>query len=78
MTDEQAVSLVAPGDTIAIDAGTTGYALAEALPPGLARCVVTPSLPVLQLLGERDDVQVIGLGGEVHRPSRAFTGPLAV
>jgi len=75
---KRALDWITPGDTIAIDAGTTGFALAEALPAGLVNCVVTPSLPVLQLLADRAEPHTIGLAGDLHRPSRAFAGPLAI
>ncbi len=65
-------------DPIALDAGTTAHALAAALPAGFAGCVVTSSVPVVQLFLERAGPRVIALGGELHQASRACIGPLAV
>jgi DeoR/GlpR family transcriptional regulator of sugar metabolism len=70
-----ASALVRPGDTIAIDAGTTTYELAEALPPDFAGCLVTYSIPVFQLLLSRPTIRVIGLGGDLYPSSQAFVGP---
>jgi DeoR/GlpR family transcriptional regulator of sugar metabolism len=73
-----AAGLIGQGDVIAIDAGSTAFAVAEVLPLGLVNCVVTGSLPVLQLLAEREEPPVIALGGELHRASRALTGARAI
>ena len=62
---ETALGLVADKDTIAIDAGTTTYALAQALPHGFDGTVVTHSVPVIQLLLSRGRGKVVGLGGEL-------------
>src|SRR4051812_19031755 len=45
-----AAGLLGAEDTIVIDAGPTAYALARALPEDFAGCVITHSMPVLQLL----------------------------
>jgi DeoR/GlpR family transcriptional regulator of sugar metabolism len=74
-----ASTLVSPGDSVALSAGTTTYAVAQALRaiPGLT--VVTNSLPVARLLHEspRDDLTVVLTGG-VRTPSDALVGPVAV
>ena len=66
-------------ESIAVDAGTTAHALVEALPANFAGCVVTSSIPAVQTLMDRGSgPRVIALGGELHGPSRACIGPLAV
>jgi DeoR/GlpR family transcriptional regulator of sugar metabolism len=70
-----ALRLVGRADTIAIDAGSTGYAVARALPDDFTGCVVTHSLPVLQLLAEEGRRRVVSLGGELLHGRRAFAGP---
>jgi DeoR family transcriptional regulator of aga operon len=72
---QHAVGLVGRVDTIAIDAGATGYAIARALPEDFAGCVITHSLPVLQLLASRGRRRVVALGGELLPGRRAFVGP---
>ena len=69
---------IATTDTIALDAGTTAHALAASLPEGFAGCVVTSSMPVVQLFLDRPGPRLIALGGELHQASRACIGPLAV
>lgn len=75
---EAALGLVADTDTIAIDAGTTTYALAQALPHDFEGTVVTHSVPVIQLLLNRGHGKVVGLGGELLHESQAFTGQMTV
>ncbi len=70
--------LVGASDTVALDAGTTAYALARALPPDFAGTVVTHSVPVIQLLLSRGRVRVVGLGGELLHESQAFAGQMTV
>lgn len=73
-----AAELVRPGDTVAVDAGTTAYALAETLPTDFSGCVVTHSVPVIDLMLERPHTRVVGLGGDLFPASRAFVGPMTV
>jgi DeoR/GlpR family transcriptional regulator of sugar metabolism len=75
---QRAAELVAANDTIAIDAGTTAYQLAQALPASFAGSVITASVPVIQLFLHRPQVHVIALGGDVFAPSEAFVGPMTV
>lgn len=75
---ESAAQLVEPGDTIAIDAGTTSYAMAVALPEALPGCVVTHSVPVVQLMLGRPQQRVVVLGGDLLVDSQAFVGPMSV
>lgn len=70
--------LVRPGDTIAIDAGTTAYELAAALPGAYSGCVVTHSVPVIHLMLSRPDTRLVSLGGDLYHPSQAFAGPMTV
>lgn len=75
----RAGELVAAADSIAVDAGTTTHALAGALPEDYTGCVVTPSVPVIhQLMSDRPEVRVVGLGGDLLRASEAFAGPMTV
>ncbi len=59
--------------TIALDAGSTVAALARELAPGSA--VVTHSVPVMALCAEREDLDLIGLGGAYQPATRSFAGP---
>jgi DeoR family fructose operon transcriptional repressor len=73
-----AAALVAPAATIAIDAGTTAFELAAALPDAFRGCVITHSVPVLQHMLHLPAARVIGLGGELLADSQALVGALTV
>ena len=64
--------------TIAVDAGTTTYAVVQALPDSFRGTVVTHSIPVMQLMLSRGLGRVVGLGGELLGESQAFIGPRTV
>jgi DeoR/GlpR family transcriptional regulator of sugar metabolism len=74
-----AADLVSPGDSVALSAGTTTYAVAEALLGVADLTVVTNSLAAARLLHEsaRRDLTVVLTGG-VPTPSDALVGPVAV
>jgi DeoR family fructose operon transcriptional repressor len=69
-----AVALLGEADVLALDAGTTVEALVPHLPAGLT--VVTHSAPVVAACTQRDDLELIALGGSYHAKTRSFTGPL--
>jgi DeoR/GlpR family transcriptional regulator of sugar metabolism len=69
-----AARLVAPGDTIGIDSGTTAAEVAHALPADFDGCVVTHSVPVLGHMLSRPRARVIGIGGELLHDNQAMVG----
>jgi DeoR family transcriptional regulator of aga operon len=74
----RAARLVGDEDVIGIDAGPAAYALARALPESFSGTVITHSLPVMQLLIDRDAAaQLIALGGEFRPDRAAFVGPVS-
>lgn len=73
-----ALQFVNQGDTLAIDAGTTTYALAERLGDVATGKIITNSIPVLQLFLGRDPQNLVVLGGEIAPESQALVGPLSV
>jgi DeoR/GlpR family transcriptional regulator of sugar metabolism len=73
----RAARLVGDEDVIGIDAGPAAYALARALPESFSGTVITHSLPVMQLLIDRDPAgHLIALGGEFRPDRAAFVGPV--
>lgn len=73
-----AASLIKPGSTVAVSAGTTAYAVAVELRPVKQLTVVTNSPRVAELLYDRSrDDQTIVLTGGVRTPSDALAGPVA-
>ena len=70
-----AATLISEGDTIILDAGTTTLAVAQALN---TKCtVITNSLPIASVLGNRDEITVVMTGGEVRSGTFALVGPMA-
>jgi DeoR family transcriptional regulator of aga operon len=61
--------------SLAIDAGTTALEVASALAPGATLTVVTHSLPALQVLASRSDIDVVCVGGSLHPETQSFAGP---
>jgi DeoR/GlpR family transcriptional regulator of sugar metabolism len=71
----RAVELLAPGDTIYLDSGSTVLGVARLLHGWTRLTVVTNSLPVATELVGRGP-RLILVGGEVRATSRAIVGPL--
>ncbi len=72
----KAYSMVLPGDSIFIDAGSTGALLAAAIDDLIRLTVVTYSIVVAQFLQKKLNVEVILLGGKLHSTTQSLIGPL--
>jgi len=72
-----AAGLVAPGQTLFIDAGSTNSAIARALPPGLGVTVVTNAPSVAEALVARPGVELVLIGGRVDPRTGAALGARA-
>lgn len=70
-----AAGLVGCRDTVALDAGPTGLAIARALPSSFTGCVITHSMPALAFLTRERAGRVVALGGEYLPARAAFVGP---
>lgn len=69
-----AAELVNDGDSVILDAGTTTLAVAHALNK---KCVViTNSLPIANVLGNRPEITALITGGEVRGSTYALVGPM--
>src|SRR3954452_13368692 len=78
---EAGFALLAPGETVFLDASSTTYHVARLIAErGLAVRVITNSLPVLQELSGSDqaDVEVVAIGGTFRRLTCSYVGPAAV
>ena len=75
----QALAHIHPGSTLFLDAGTTVYAIAEALArqPVTPLEVVTNNLPVADLLAAVPEVRLHVLGGELLFRQSVLVGPAA-
>src|SRR5690606_14563394 len=69
-----AFSLVKNADSIMIGSGTTAYTLAAALHPQHKITVITPALKVGLELSNRNNVEVLQLGGVIRRNSSSVAG----
>ncbi|WP_307015887.1 DeoR/GlpR family DNA-binding transcription regulator [Alicyclobacillus cycloheptanicus] len=76
MIAEAAVSHIQPGDRIILDASTTAWHVALAM-PNIPVTVLTNSLKVALELASRDKMEVISSGGILRANSLSFVGPLA-
>lgn len=72
---ELAASLVAPGQTIMVDTGTTALEVARHLPHDTSITVATTSLHVAHALSHAP-LQVLLLGGFLRKESQTLYGPL--
>ncbi|MBN1640813.1 MAG: DeoR/GlpR transcriptional regulator [Anaerolineae bacterium] len=72
-----AASLVNPGDTIILDAGTTTARLARHLHGKVGLTVITTSLHVLRELGGDEQITLIATGGTVRPATLSFVGSWA-
>lgn len=72
-----AAGLVRPGQTVAIDGGTTARELARRLPPDLRATVVTHSPTIAVELATHPSVEVIIIGGRLFKHSVVASGAIA-
>lgn len=69
--------LIAAGETVLLDGGTTTLEVARHL-PGKSLQVVTNSLPIASLLMNRHEIELIFIGGYVYPKTGVALGELAV
>lgn len=74
---QAAANLISGGETIFVGAGSTALAVARALTGHGDLTVITNSLSVASHLAAHSKLELIVVGGLVHRASSAMTGHLA-
>ncbi|RMG38967.1 MAG: DeoR/GlpR transcriptional regulator [Planctomycetota bacterium] len=72
----RAVERIHPADTILLDGGTTTLELARHL-PAIPIQVVTNSLPIINVLVSRPEIELIAIGGYVYPKTGVSLGPIA-
>ncbi|MDR6611393.1 DeoR/GlpR family DNA-binding transcription regulator [Leifsonia sp. 1010] len=72
---EACLDLLDGAITVALDAGTTVAPLTGMLRPGTT--IVSHSAPVIQAAIERDDVELVAVGGVYQSETRSFAGATA-
>jgi len=71
-----AASLVAEGNSVVLDSGTTTLAIAEQLRHRQGIKVITTSLPIASMLQYNESIQVILLGGQLRPGSPDLIGAI--
>jgi DeoR/GlpR family transcriptional regulator of sugar metabolism len=74
----RAASLIAPGQVVLVDGGTTCVQLARQLPPDLRATVVTHSPSVAVELVEHPGIEVVLIGGRLFKHSMVTVGAAAI
>jgi DeoR/GlpR family transcriptional regulator of sugar metabolism len=77
----RAAALIADGETVFVDCSTTAfYAVRSLLDSGKPATVLTPSVPVMDLIARTDapHVELLGLAGSLRRLTCSFVGPQTV
>jgi DeoR/GlpR family transcriptional regulator of sugar metabolism len=69
-----AATLLAPGQVVILDGGSTALALADAIPAGHAGTFITHSPPVAVALGRHPGLEVVVIGGTLDRRAMVATG----
>lgn len=69
-----AAAMVAPGDSIVLDSGTTALQIAHHLPDQEDVTVLTNDLDIVAALANRERLKVVMLGGTLRRRNMAFYG----
>lgn len=72
-----AASLVRDGDTIFLGSGTTVLEIARHLPAAIHLTVITNSLPVVNELAERPNIELIVIGGMLRQTELSMVGYVA-
>lgn len=72
----EALKYISAGDRIALDASTTAWHVAVAM-PNIPLTVLTNSLKVALELANRDKIEVISTGGILRSTSLSYVGPMA-
>jgi len=72
-----AADLIEPGEAVLLDGGTTTLEVARAL-SGKSIMVVTNSLPIITLLVNQPQIELITIGGYIYPKTGVALGPLAI
>jgi DeoR/GlpR family transcriptional regulator of sugar metabolism len=66
--------LIRPGSVVVFDSGSSNLEIVKALPRDLQFTAVTPCLPIASALAEFSEVEVVVLGGRLHRRESMTVG----
>jgi DeoR/GlpR family transcriptional regulator of sugar metabolism len=74
----RAASLIRSGSVVLFDSGSTNLEIVKALPCDLQFTAVTPCLPIAIALSDFPEVEIVMLGGRLHRRESMTVGLRAV
>src|ERR1700753_1222089 len=74
----RAAEMIAPGQTVIVDGGTTSALLVKELPADLRATIVTHSPSVATALADHPSVDVILIGGRLYKHSIVAVGAAAI
>ncbi|BAO91174.1 DeoR/GlpR family DNA-binding transcription regulator [Caballeronia cordobensis] len=75
---KKAAEMIAPGQVVIVDGGTTSALLVRHLPPTLCATIVTHSPSVAVALAEHPSVEVVLIGGKLYKHSIVAVGAAAI
>jgi DeoR/GlpR family transcriptional regulator of sugar metabolism len=75
---QKAAAMIAPGQVVIVDGGTTSALLVENLPADLRATIVTHSPGVAVALAEHPAIEVVLIGGKLYKHSVVTVGAAAV
>lgn len=75
---QKAIRLLKSGQVVLLSGGTTNLELARLLPHGLSITCFTPSLAIANQLLEKQNVEVILIGGKLSKDSQIAVGGTAI
>jgi DeoR/GlpR family transcriptional regulator of sugar metabolism len=75
---KRGASLIRAGSVVLFDSGSTNLEIVKALPPDLPFTAVTPCLPIAAGLTDFPEVEIVVLGGRLHRRESMTVGLRAV
>jgi len=75
---KMAAAMVARGESVVLDSGTTTLQIAHHLPDDEDITVLTNDLDILDALARKERINVVMLGGALRRRNRAFYGAQTV
>jgi len=72
-----AASLIKDGQTLFLGSGSTVLEIARALPDGIRLTVITNSLPIINELAQREQIEMIVIGGQFRQSELSMVGHVA-
>lgn len=75
---KEAIKLIKNGSIVFFDAGTTPYAIAQLIPGDLNFSAITTGLLTAVALCQKPNVNVISIGGDMHKSSFSAVDSMAV